>query len=64
MLDADPDKAGRWLKGWMEADAEIKEAKKMVRSGKKTKSDVARLFDVHPSTIGRLVGTNGGTVDE
>lgn len=30
-------------------------AVEMVRSGEKTPADVARLFRVHPSTIGRLV---------
>lgn len=31
------------------------EAKEMIESGRKSKADVARLFDVHPSTISRLV---------
>ncbi|MAS96143.1 MAG: resolvase [Verrucomicrobiales bacterium] len=42
------------------SEDQIAEAKKMIESGKKTKADVARLFDVHPSTISRLVSTNGG----
>lgn len=32
-----------------------REAAEMVASGRKTAADVARLFRVHPSTIGRLV---------
>lgn len=39
---------------------QITEAKKMIQSGKKTKAEVARLFGVHPSTVSRLVPTNGG----
>ena len=27
----------------------------LIRSGKKTAADVARLFDVHPSTVSRLL---------
>ncbi len=29
----------------------------MVRSGKKTSAEVARLFGVHPSTISRLMAS-------
>ena len=36
-----------------------KEAVKMVRSGKKTSAEVARLFDVHPSTICRIIAAAG-----
>ncbi|MCG8599365.1 MAG: recombinase family protein [Verrucomicrobiales bacterium] len=36
---------------------QIKEATKMIQSGDKSKADVARLFQVHPSTISRLVPT-------
>ena len=36
-----------------------KEAVKMVISGRKTAAAVARLFDVHPSTIGRLIARHG-----
>lgn len=32
------------------------EAAEMVRSGRKTAAEVARLFQVHPSTISRLLG--------
>lgn len=39
---------------------QIAEAKKMIESRKKTKAEVARLFGVHPSTVSRLVPTNGG----
>lgn len=40
--------------------AQVREAKDMVGSGRKTKSEVAKLFGVHPSTISRVVGANGG----
>ena len=33
-----------------------KEIVKMVTSGAKTAADAARLFGVHPSTVGRIVG--------
>lgn len=32
-----------------------KEIKQLVNSGKKTAADAARLFDVHPSTVSRLL---------
>jgi len=39
------------------------EVVKMVTHGKKTAADAARLFNVHPATISRLlVRTGGGTV--
>ena len=34
-----------------------KEIVRLVTSGQKTQSDAARLFDVHPSTISRLLRT-------
>ncbi len=43
-------------------EEQVEEAKQMIRSGKKTKAQVARLFGVHPSTISRLVPTDGGGV--
>lgn len=36
-----------------------KEAVKMVRSGRKTSAEVARLFGVHPSTICRIIAAAG-----
>jgi len=36
-----------------------KEAVRMVRSGKKTSAEVARLFGVHPSTICRVIAAAG-----
>jgi DNA invertase Pin-like site-specific DNA recombinase len=36
------------------------EVLKMVRQGKKTAADAARLFNVHPATIGRLLARAGG----
>ena len=36
------------------------EVVKMVTQGKKTAADVARLFNVHPATIGRLLARAGG----
>jgi DNA invertase Pin-like site-specific DNA recombinase len=41
---------------------QIDEAKKKVSSGEMSKTEVARLFGVSPSTIGRVVGVNGGQV--
>lgn len=38
------------------------EAKRMIQSGAKTKAEIARLFDVHPSTISRLLPADGGIV--
>jgi len=35
-----------------------KEAIEMVFSGRKTAAGVARLFKVHPSTIGRIIARN------
>ena len=32
----------------------------MVTQGKKTAADAARLFNVHPATIGRLLARKGG----
>ena len=36
------------------------EVLKMVTQGKKTAADAARLFNVHPATIGRLLARKGG----
>ena len=36
------------------------EVLKMVRQGKRTAADAARLFNVHPATIGRLLARAGG----
>ena len=36
------------------------EVLKMVRQGKKTAADAARLFNVHPATIGRLLARKSG----
>jgi DNA invertase Pin-like site-specific DNA recombinase len=36
------------------------EVLKMVTQGKKTAADAARLFNVHPATIGRLLARRGG----
>jgi DNA invertase Pin-like site-specific DNA recombinase len=33
---------------------------KMVTSGKKTAADAARLFNIHPATIGRLLARASG----
>lgn len=35
------------------------EARRMVESGEKSAADVARLFNVHPSTVSRLMGRRG-----
>src|SRR5947209_16406028 len=36
------------------------EVLKMVTTGKKTAADAARLFNVHPATISRLLARSGG----
>ncbi|MFA7105626.1 MAG: recombinase family protein [Dysgonamonadaceae bacterium] len=36
------------------------EARQMVSSGRRTAADTARLFNVHPSTISRLLARDGG----
>jgi DNA invertase Pin-like site-specific DNA recombinase len=36
------------------------EVVKMVAQGKKTAADAARLFNVHPATISRLLARSGG----
>src|SRR5271168_4018324 len=36
------------------------EVLKMITQGKKTAADAARLFNVHPATIGRLLARKGG----